>query len=82
MSEPRQTIALGKLEWGVIVSLILSACSAVFSAGTVYGAVQDHEKRLARIELRSDSVSERLARIESNIEWLVQQYRRDRETAH
>jgi hypothetical protein len=78
MSEPQQTIALGKLEWGVIASLLISACSAIFSAGIVYGAVQDHEKRLVRIESRSDTENERLARIESKLEFLVDQYRREK----
>lgn len=77
MSDPQQTVSLGKLEWGVIFSLLISACSAVFSAGIVYSAVQDHEKRLSRVEVRSDSVIERLARIESNLEFLVEQYRQD-----
>lgn len=78
-SNNRVKITLGSLEWGVIVSLLISAGSAIFSAGVVYSEVRDHDKRLTKVEVASDDVAERLGRIETNLEYLVARYRRDEE---
>lgn len=79
-------ISLGKLEWGIIFSILLSAGSALFSAGIVYGEVQNQDKRLvivetktAAIEAQNNTANERLAGIEANLGWLVDQYKADRD---
>ena len=39
-----------RLEWGVIVSLIVSASSIIFTAGIVWQKVQANEVRIATLE--------------------------------
>lgn len=82
-------ISIGRLEWGVIVAVLLSAFSAVFSAGIVYGDVQAQEKRLltveaktAVIEAQGNLANQRLASIEADLRWLVDQYKSERERGH
>jgi hypothetical protein len=77
-SDERPKIALGSLEWGVIISLFVSGASAIFSAGVVYSTVREHESRIVKVEARSEGVSERLASIESKLEFLVEQYRNEK----
>lgn len=79
-------IPLGKLEWGVIVAILLSAGSALFSAGIVYGEVKAQDKRIlvvetktAAIEAQNNTANERLAGIEANLGWLVDQYKAERD---
>jgi len=74
--EPK--IALGKLEWGVIVSLMFSGGTTLFTAGILYGDVQNHERRLVVVESKSEGVSERLSNIEGKLDFLVDQYKNER----
>jgi hypothetical protein len=78
MADNPPKIPLGKLEWGVIFSMLVSGGSAIFSAGILYGDVKDHDRRLMVIETKSEGVTERLARIESNLDFLVEQYKQER----
>ena len=74
--EPK--IALGKLEWGVIISLLFSGGTTLFTAGILYGDVQNHERRLVVVESKSEGVSERLSNIEGKLDFLVDQYKNER----
>jgi hypothetical protein len=76
--DARPKIPVGKLEWGVIIAVAVSVLTSAFNLGVVYADVRDHERRLIIVETRGEGVSERLARIESNLEFLVEQYRQDR----
>jgi hypothetical protein len=78
MPENPPKIALGKLEWGVIFSILFSGASTLFSAGILYSDVRSHERRIMIIETKSEGVTERLARIESNLDFLVEQYKQER----
>lgn len=78
-------VSLGRLEWGVIISLLVSAATTVFSAGVLYGDLRDVERRVEVIEDKAGVVAEtmrdngeRLARIETNVELLVDRYKTDR----
>lgn len=73
-----RVISLGRLEWGVIIALALSTGSAIFSIGVTYGDLRALERRTTVIENRTDDVGERLARIESSLDFLVAQYKTDR----
>ena len=74
--EPK--IALGKMEWGVIISLLFSGGTTLFTAGILYGDVQNHERRLVVVESKSEGVSERLSNIEGKLDFLVDQYKNER----
>jgi hypothetical protein len=68
-------VSLGKLEWGVIVALLMSALSTTFSAGVVYNDVRDHERRITSIEDDNKDVATKLAGIEANVQFLVNRAR-------
>lgn len=78
MEDIPQKISVGKLEWGVIIAVMLSLSSSVFSAGILWSRVENHEQRLVKQEVRTESVGERLAGIESKLDFLVAQYRDER----
>jgi hypothetical protein len=77
MDEEKPQITLGRLEWGVILALVMSAGTTLFSAGIVYGDVRDHERRIEVIEGEGKGVSDRLARMETNIQFLVDRAARE-----
>ena len=60
-----------RLEWGVIVSLIVSASSIVFTAGIVWQKVQANEVRITTLEATNSTNTDRLARIETKLDLLV-----------
>jgi len=73
---------VGKLEIGVIVSLLIAASSAIFSYAVVYTTVQQHDRDIIEIRQRHErdvmeirqqesSVTDRLARIETKLDLLV-----------
>lgn len=47
---------LKRAEWGVVLSLIVSALNLAWTAGVVWTQVQDHDRRLAKIESRLDDM--------------------------
>jgi hypothetical protein len=67
--------ALGKLEWGVIVSMTISAATLIFSVGVTWGTISDHERRLEVIELEDREVAKKLAAIDANVQFLVNRAR-------
>jgi hypothetical protein len=76
--DDERKIALGKLEWGVIVSLLFSGGTTLFTAGVLYGDVKSHERRLVAVESKSEGVAERLSNIEGKLDFLVDQYKNER----
>lgn len=75
MNDDQPKIPLGRLEWGVIIALLMSALSTAFSAGVVYNDVRDHERRIEAIEDDSKGVATKLAGIEANVQFLVNRAR-------
>lgn len=75
MTENQPKIALGNLEWGVIVSLLLSAGTTLFSAGILYGDVRDQDRRLTVVEAETKDSVTKLAAIEANVQFLVNRAR-------
>ncbi len=67
--------AVGKLEWGVIVSMMISAATLIFSVGVTWGRISDHERRLAVVELEDREVAKKLAAIDANVQFLVNRAR-------
>lgn len=77
---------LQRAEWGVILSLIISAATAIFAGGIVYGQVQAQEVRVAKLETKVDQQGDALAaqavtvaRIDANVGFLVEATRERRE---
>lgn len=60
-------------EIGVIFSLILSGGTILFTAGVLYGQVQNNTTRIDKIEPKVDDISKRIERIDANVEWLRNQ---------
>lgn len=67
-----------RVEWGVILSLIVSAATAVFAGGVVYGQVQAQNVRLTKVEGKVDQQADALgalqvtvARVDANVSFLV-----------
>ena len=60
-----------RLEWGVIVSLIVSAGSIVFTAGIVWQKVQANDVRISTLEATNATNTDRLARIETKLDLII-----------
>lgn len=78
--------AIKRLDWGIIVSLLMSAASLLFTGGVVYGQVQAHDTRLVKIEQREDmhdantlSIKEDLAEIKTSLAYLKDRAQEDRD---
>jgi hypothetical protein len=65
-----------------MITLIMSLGTTIFSAGILYADVRDHERRIVIVESKNEVVLERLTRMESNLDFLVDQYRQDRRRDH
>lgn len=77
---------VNRAEWGVVVSLCLSAGSVIFSAGILYQSQQDQGRRIALMEqradtqaTRTDTLTIRIERIDANVQYLADRAREDRE---
>lgn len=68
---------LSKLELGVVLSLITSAGSVVFSAGIIWTTVQQHDREIIALKLKSDENTDRLARIETKLDLLLDERKRE-----
>jgi hypothetical protein len=77
MEYPQETpvVALGKLEWGVIVALLMSFTSSVFTFGILWNQVQDLDRRTGVIEVETKETVKKLAAIEANTNFLVNRAR-------
>ena len=60
-----------KIEWGVIASLLLSAFSAIFTAGFMWGQVQKNTADIQELRVESNKTTDRLARIETKLDVLI-----------
>lgn len=75
---------LKRAEWGVICSLLLSAATALFTGGIVYGQVQAQDARITKVESKLDQNSDLItaqavtvARIDANVQILLEQRKAD-----
>lgn len=62
-------------EIGVVVSVLTSLGSLLFTGGFVYGQVQQNKADIAEIKPKVDDMRERLARIDANVTFLTDQAR-------
>ena len=86
--ERRERVEWGvkRAEWGVIASLGISAATALFTGGIVYGQVQAQELRIGKVETRQDLTTAQLAaqavtiaRIDANVGFLADDARARRD---
>lgn len=59
-------------EIGVIVSLIISIGTVLFTGGIVYAQVQEHGVSITELKTKDASTTDRLARIETKIDLMLQ----------
>lgn len=78
-TEENQGARVNRAEWGVILSLLLSAASIVFSAGVIWTTVQQHSSDINDLRDKSDDQAEKLTRIDANVTFLAERAREDRE---
>lgn len=64
-------IMLTKLEWGVVLSLLASAGSIIFSAGIIWTTVQQHDREILMLKAKADENTDRLARIETKLDIVI-----------
>lgn len=56
-----------RLDWGIIVSLAMSAASLLFTGGVVYGQVQAHDVRLVKVEAKTEAQQSDSAEIKASL---------------
>lgn len=70
---------LKRAEWGVVLSLIVSGVNLAWTAGVVWQSVQDHDRRIAAIEVRTEAMAQRIERIDANVQFLAERAKEDRD---
>lgn len=56
-----------RLDWGIVVSLAMSAASLLFTGGVVYGQVQAHDVRLVKVEAKTEAQQSDSAEIKASL---------------
>ena len=72
----RRSLTIAEL--GVIISLICSIGSLLFTAGIIYGDVQRQTERINIIEPKVETLGARIERIDANVTFLAEQAREAR----
>lgn len=72
-TELRKSLTLAEL--GVIISILLSVGTVIFTGGYLYGQVQSNTVRIDKLEPQMANVDRRLERIDTNVEWIRERYR-------
>lgn len=75
-TELRKSLTLAEL--GVIISILLSVGTVIFTGGYLYGQVQSNTTRIDKLEPQMANVDRRLERIDTNVEWIRERYRDNR----
>lgn len=85
-NEGDTALSIKRLDWGIIISMLMSAASLLFTGGIVYGQVQAHDTRIVKIEQREDmhdantlSIKEDLAEIKTSLAYLKDRAQEDRD---
>lgn len=73
----RRSVTIAEL--GVIVSLLCSLGTLIFTAGIIYGDVQRNSDRLNILEPKVEAVTVRIERIDANVSFLAEQAREARQ---
>lgn len=70
-SRENGAVMLTKLEWGVVLSMLASAGSIIFSAGIIWTTVQQHDREILMLKTKADENTDRLARIETKLDIVI-----------
>lgn len=62
-----------------VAAIALNLATLVFGGGAFWQTVQDHERRIAAEEAKSDALVPRIERIDANVGILIEQAKADRE---
>ena len=62
-----------------VAAIALNLATLVFGGGAFWQTVQDHERRIASEEAKSDALVPRIERIDANVGILIEQAKSDRE---
>ena len=62
-----------------VAAIALNLATLIFGGGAFYQTVQEHERRIATEEAKSDAMVPRLERIDANVELLIEQAREQRQ---
>lgn len=68
-----------RAEWIAIAALFLNIATLVFGLGTIWQQQQDHDRRLLVVEQRGETLVVKVERIDSNVSYLAERAREDRE---
>ena len=60
-------------------ALALNIATLVFGFGVIWADVQEHERRITAQEMKIDTLIPRIERIATNVEFLAERAREDRE---
>jgi ABC-type transport system involved in cytochrome c biogenesis permease subunit len=75
------SLNMARVEWGVILSLLMSALTLAFTFGIIYGQVTRNDARIAKLEAQTGDFASRLERIDANVAFLAERAKEDRENA-
>lgn len=81
MSEHYSTeaeIKVSRAEWGVVLSILIALAQGAFTVGVVWSSVQEHDRRIAMLEITSNDMVKRVERIDVNVSFLAERAREDR----
>ena len=63
---------------GMIIAILMSSASLLFTGGVVYGQVQQNTAKIASLESRVDGMAAAIIRIDSNVGYLTYRAKEDR----
>lgn len=69
---------MNKAEWMGVIALFLNLATIAFSAGVLYSTQQDHNRRIALQEAKTEELGPRVERIDANVAFLTELAREDR----
>jgi hypothetical protein len=78
LDEQEMGTKVSRAEWGVVLSLVVSVCTMVFSAGVVYGSVQEHDRRITTLERTIHPLELSVNEIRVNVQFLKDRADEDR----
>lgn len=64
---------------GTIMAIVMSASSILFTGGVVYSQVQQNAAKILSLEARVDGMNAAIIRIDTNVSYLADRAKEDRE---
>jgi MFS superfamily sulfate permease-like transporter len=67
-----------RAEWGIVISIVISLATAIFTVGYIYGQVQENTRRLLIVETDTRVMQTTLVRVDANVTFLTTRAIEDR----